>query len=360
MSELTKIDPNLATKTASGGTFSSIDEPPFTLYGLFKDEKGYFRFPPEIAEKVSDGVAYLNRQTAGGMVRFRTNSPSLAVSAKKPGSIDIMGHMAPMSSCGFDMYSGTTFLGGFVPPQPFGGEYTSERELCTAFCEKDEDGFFEVTMYLPTYGVYNDIGIKAADGYEIRPAKPFRNQKPVVFYGSSITQGGCSSSAGGSFVNMISRMLDLYCINLGFSGSAKAEPAMCEYLAELEMSAFVMDYDHNAPDSAHLEHTHFALYETVRKAKPDLPIIIASSVPVLTPSWQNGDAQGARREIIRATYQKAVAAGDKNVYFLDGCEFFEDVPFDYCTVDGVHPNTLGMYQMAKGFGSVLKQLDLEK
>jgi lysophospholipase L1-like esterase len=145
--------------------------------------------------------------------------------------------------------------------------------------------------------------------------------------------------------------MNLYCLNLGFSGSARGEDAITEYMANLDMSVFVLDYDHNAPTVEHLEATHEKVYKAVRAKHPDMPIVIASSIPVR--GWSR-DAQIKRREVIYQTYKNAVEAGDKNVYFLNGEEFFSnEVPFDYCTVDGCHPNDVGMLMMAKGFEKVL-------
>ena len=61
----------------------------------------------------------------------------------------------------------------------------------------------------------------------------------------------------------------------------------------------------------------------------------------------------ARLEIIKATHDKAVAEGDKRVWFLDASTFF---PFDHDehTVDGVHPTDLGFYLMAKGIEPTLR------
>lgn len=79
---------------------------------------------------------------------------------------------------------------------------------------------------------------------------------------------------------------------------------------------------------------------------------MASSIP-----WYPvGRYDPSRREIVRRTYEHAVARGDKNVYFLDGASFFEEVPYDLCTIEGIHPNTMGMYLMAEGFYKVLKDI----
>jgi hypothetical protein len=68
-----------------------------------------------------------------------------------------------------------------------------------------------------------------------------------------------------------------------------------------------------------------------------------------------------RREIIRDNYKRAVAEGDKNVYFVDGESLFEGEMWDTCTVDGAHPNDLGFFRNAQVIGKVLKKaLNKEK
>ena len=127
---------------------------------------------------------------------------------------------------------------------------------------------------------------------------------------------------------------------------------MVAYLASLDMSVFVCDYDHNAPSEEHLAATHWPLYCAMRKAKPDLPIILISAPDVL----HNPDWFAPRREIVRATYLRAKEAGDENIYWIDGGELFAGEDADSCTVDGCHPNDLGFYQMARAIEKVLAPL----
>lgn len=134
------------------------------------------------------------------------------------------------------------------------------------------------------------------------------------------------------------------------------EENMAEYISGLDMSALVLDYDHNSPDEKHLLKTHKKFFNIVRAKNPGLPIIIASAIPCTL--WSDEFCK-TRKKIIFDTYLSAVNAGDKNVYFLDGEKFFtEEIPFDECTVDGIHPNDTGMHLMANGFMSVLRRLKL--
>jgi lysophospholipase L1-like esterase len=120
-------------------------------------------------------------------------------------------------------------------------------------------------------------------------------------------------------------------------------------MAGLDMSVFVCDYDHNAPNPEHLAATHEPLYRAIREKHPTLPIIF-----ITRPSVLEAADRKARLDVIKATYDKAVAEGDENVWFLDASEFF---PFgsNEHTVDNCHPTDLGFYLMAKGIEKALRE-----
>ena len=128
-----------------------------------------------------------------------------------------------------------------------------------------------MTVFLPLFGEVESLEIGICEGASLSAHTPYTHNLPVVFYGSSITQGACASRPGRAYEAMISRKYDLNYIGLGFSGACRAEKAIVEYMATLEMSAFVSDYDHNAPTREHLAATHHYLYETIRRKHPDIP-----------------------------------------------------------------------------------------
>ena len=154
-------------------------------------------------------------------------------------------------------------------------------------------------------------------------------------------------------------------LNFGFSGSFKAEDLIVDYLNTLSMSAFVSDYDHNAPTAEHLKNTHYRMYEKIREKHPDLPYVMITRPDVLNNEYSSkvkGElASGAviRRDIIYESYRKAIESGDRNVYFIDGDSFFAGEYQDCATVDSTHPNDYGMVRMADVIGCTLKKLNLK-
>ena len=215
-----------------------------------------------------------------------------------------------------------------------------------------------LTINFPTYSNVSELYIALKEGSKLGHGMKYRNKKPVVFYGSSITQGACASRPGNIYQNVFSRRMGMDYINLGFSGSGKAEDVIVDYMAKLEMSVFVSDYDHNAPNVEYLEKTHEKMYKKIRERNPDIPYIIMSK-----PDFEGTyDINVRRRNVIMRTYENALFSGDKKVYFIDGEAIFKGDYADMCTVDTVHPNDLGFALMAKAFintfGKVMRENDV--
>ena len=322
---------------------------PFGLYGVFYDEKRerYQRLPYELAEQVGEGVAYLSKNTAGGRIRFVTDSPYVSIYYKMPiHTTD--SHITKLGKSGFDLYRKTkndtqlTYFRSFRPPNE-----PAEQGVLTQNAAGTEGQMVEYTINLPLYDDVNELYIGLKKGSKIEAPAPYRFEKPVVFYGSSITQGGCASRPGNAYQGFISRDYNIDYINLGFSGSARGEQAMAEYIAGLKMQAFVCDYDHNAPNPEHLQATLEPFYRTIRAKHPKLPIIFVSKPDTNRP-------MATCTKIIHDVYEKAKQAGE-NVYFIDGYELFEGDHRDACTVDGCHPNDLGFLRMANRIGAELKK-----
>jgi lysophospholipase L1-like esterase len=209
-----------------------------------------------------------------------------------------------------------------------------------------------IEIYTPLYNCVYEIFIGLKEGCTLLPAVEYPNKIPVVFYGSSITQGGCASHPGNDYVSIVCRDLGLDYVNLGFSGNAKGEPIMADYLANLQAKIMVLDYDFNAPSVEWLKQTHYPLYQKIRAAQPDVPIVFMTrpnflyDPKVCTP----------RREVIYNNYLQAQKNGDKNVYFIDGETLLGGEDWHLCTVDNCHPNDLGFYRMAMRVKSVLQDI----
>ena len=344
-----KIDKNFAVKSEikrDGIRFYDIEDEPFRIYGVFKENGRFVRLPEQTAKRVSEGVEDLRKNTAGGRVRFATDSSYIAIHAVMD-NIEVMPHFPLAGSAGFDMFikndGGDIYGGTFMPPSDMQNGYDEIIDI-------PQPGMKTVTVELPLYCNVVGLYIGLDENARLERAEDYTFENPIVYYGSSITQGGCASKPGSSYQSIISRMFDVNYINLGFSGSCKGEDAMAEYIASLDMSVFVYDYDHNAPTASFLEETHERFFQMFRQAKPDTPVIMMSR-----PKYYLTEDDILRRDIIRKTYENAVNSGDKNVYFIDGSSLMDDFIKDNGTVDGCHPTDSGFACMAKRLSAELER-----
>lgn len=345
MCDMTQIDRNFAVESTlekENIRFYSADKPPFCLYGLLKENGAYCRMPEQAAEQVSARVHVLYKKTSGGRVRFRTDSSYVAIKAVMHGvvRIPVLSHVGGNS---FDLYADNVFVEAFVPSADMKDGYESLIEL-----EGKRER--EITIHFPLYAGVNELYIGLEDGACVKAASPYEAGAPIVCYGSSITQGGCASRPGMSYQNILARRLNRDFLCLGFSGNAKAEDAMSDYIKGLAMSAFIYDYDHNAPTVEHLRNTHEKMFRAIRQAQPNLPILILPR-----PRYTLLEEEKERFAIIEATYRHAREAGDQNVYLIDGPTLMA-VCEDEGTIDGCHPNDFGFVSMAKAIGEVLEQI----
>ncbi|MBQ7386681.1 MAG: hypothetical protein IJW03_00790 [Clostridia bacterium] len=348
--DISQIDKNFALPVINEPDIEWIDarDERFALYGVYFDETedAFVRMPSDVAKATNDGVAALFRHTSGGRIRFTTDSPYVALKAvvTKPG---VMRNITMIGMTGFGVYSDGKYLGPIIPDYAAMARTEGGRAGVSGIvrmCSGEHNMEVYMPLYNGTFSVY--IGIKK--GSVLKPYR-YTDTRRVMYYGSSITQGGCASHPGNDYAAMLSRMLDIDYLNLGFSGSARGEAVMCDYLARQECDVFVLDYDHNAPNAKHLLDTHYPLYETVRRANPTLPIVMMSR-----PDFRGDTDSIARRDAIRATYERALSEGDSNVYYIDGETLFDGDMRDSCTVDGCHPNDLGFFRMAQVVYPVLK------
>lgn len=350
--DMSKVDGNFKVENVEGigVLYYNALETPFSVEGFAwrKDGEKLYRIPKQTASNPNlKNVAGLANHTAGGAVRFQTDSRNIALRYKLKDTTD-MPHMTRSGACGFDVFISPpgdqdSYLKTVHPQRRAISEYSKEQVKIAQFQQRRMRQF---TIWLPLYGGVESLEVGIEKGAKILAPMPHKIKKPVLFYGSSITQGGCASRPANAYTTMLCRELDAEQINLGFSGNAKGEIEIARDIASLNLAAFVFDYDYNAPTPEHLEKTHEPFFLEIRKKHPNLPIIILSRCSNMTDR---------RRDIVKQTYLNAVARGDKNVSFIDGAELFGTTDKKYPTVDGCHPNDLGFYLMFQRILPTLKE-----
>lgn len=330
--------------------YSIKDVPALRVYGLYDYKNGdrFTRMPEDVAEKTSKNVKSLNYCTAGGRVRFTTTSNVLAVRAKVPEVLQLP-YWNPIGVSGFDVYVSNGIRDVYLTSMTTNNPMQTSDGICDI--RPLPGGKKEITLNLPLYQSINELYIGLTEDSELEARADYHFEKPVLYYGSSITQGACASRPGMAYEAIISRKLDCNYINLGFSGACNAEPAICEYLKTVDCSVFVYDYDHNSSVQG-LAQRHEGLYKAFRETHPDTPVIIVGRPDFFIFDSHAAD-DASRREILMNTYKNAFDRGD-NVIYIDGYSLFADEDRDDCIVDGTHPNDLGYSKMAEVIGNAVE------
>ena len=340
-----EIDKNFAVNSSidkSEFNFYSAEE--LSVHGVTKIDGIFRRMRYEDAKRVSENVALISTECAGGRCRFATDSERVAILVKYR-SVAKVSNYSYTATLGFDLYTGGHYVGCFVPPQNTAD--TLEGVINTENVERKMRVY---TLNFPVCSEICELYVGIDKGAQMESASEYSISKPIVFYGSSTTQGACASRPGNTYENMISRALDCDYINLGFWGNALGEVAMAEYIASLDMSVFVYDYDYNSPSAEHLEKTHEKMFKIIREKNPELPIIMLSA-----PKCELDKEFKKRVAIIKRTYKNAIACGDKHVKFMSGRAILKGIE-GVALADNIHPGDMGFSNIAKCLIKEIKKM----
>ncbi len=346
---------------------------PIAVHG-FAPGAGWRRLPADLTaalEPDNPGLTELATCSAGVRARFISSSPSFHLRVRYTITMQMV-HMTLLGQNGFDLYvvedGMERYAGSLQPPHTADHEATLSFSFPTAARR-------ELVLYWPLFAAVSELSIGVPVPYTIEAPTLYSDPLPIVAYGSSITHGGCASRPGNAWPAILGRMLQRDVHNLGFSGHAKGERPIASHFAAIPASVIILDYDHNAPDAAHLERTLPAMVEEIRASRPRTPLVLISkpdvhqSSAVLPGTPADREERARRTAVIRGVWEDAVAAGDERIWFIDGAELFLDMQLidyviedvdveldekqrsiqqgiDACTVDGCHPNDLGFWRMA--------------
>jgi hypothetical protein len=309
------------------------------------------RLPVKAEGKVRSAVWGLSHDSAGICVRFSSDSPSIHCRWTVLKSNLALPHMPATGVSGVDLYVNTGrnwhWLATGRPTTP-----TNSAALVTNLPKQRR----EYLLYLPLYNGVSSVEIGITQQASISPLpREDKKAKPIVFWGTSITQGGCASRPGMVHTAILGRRLNVPVINLGFSGNGKMEPEVAKLMAELDASVYVMDCLPNCTAAEVTERTA-PLVAILRKARPMTPIVLvedrtyADAFLVAARENRNSSARAA----LNAEYEKLIAAGDKNLHYLRGDTLLGADGED--TVDGSHPTDLGFVRQADAMEKILSPL----
>jgi hypothetical protein len=197
-----------------------------------------------------------------------------------------------------------------------------------------------------------EVGVVEGETVEAGPARG-AGVKPVVFYGSSILQGGCASRPGMAYPAIVGRRLDWPVINQGYSGNGKSEMEMAELFTELDAAVFVYDSLPNLSVDEARERVEPFL-RALRKARPAMPLVLVENAIYadFDYSEQRRVLITEKNRILKAAYEKLRKEGDKRVHYVRAERLYGDD--GEATVDGTHATDVGFMRMADEVGRVLR------
>ncbi len=316
-------------------------------------ENRYDRLPASYKDIVREEVWELSKSSTGLSIRFITNSSIIKVKWEILNDLK-MDHMPETGIKGVDLYFRNKDKWQYLNTgRPKGklNEYTLVENMTV---EKRE-----YKVYLPLYdGVANiEIGINSSS-FIIVPEQNL--EKPIIFYGTSITQGGCASRPGMAHTNIINRKLDRDIINFGFSGNGKMEEPLAKLISEFDAEIYVIECLPNMLSPQNITERTIPLIDTIREKNPNASIILVdlfkSTFSVLDKKvleWGKGMDNALKIE-----YQKMIDLGYDNLFYFDSLKALGDDQEG--TVDGVHFTDVGFIRYADFLIKKFKELGLIK
>ena len=314
-------------------------------------ESPYDRLPISYKEKVREPVWDLSKASAGITVRFHSNSTSINLKWTVLNDLD-MPHMAATGIKGIDLYTKynnkwryVTTAGALVGLKTYQNksipaDSINEYELI----KNMSPDFREYKLFLPLYDGVTKLEIGIDNNALINKASP-NPVKPIVFYGTSITQGGCASRPGMAHTNIISRKLDVDCINYGFSGNGRMEMPIVELISDIDASFYVIECLQNM-DSEQVKERVRPLVDMIRTKHPLTPIVLVENM-MYTTAFLDQTIETTliqENEALKNEFDKIIKRGTPNIFYIkDNKDFLSD---NEGTVDGVHLTDLGFLRYA--------------
>ena len=353
--QIAKWDPAMAVANATVDTsgIKWIDGRYLPLEGkAFPDVEAFYdRLPANVTTNVNGGVRSMKHHSSGLQFRFKTTSPHVSFRWVPWSKTLSMDHMPSTGVSGIDVYV-----------QKPDGKW---RYLTTGRIRSAAGGSLDrlrivpgtpICVNLPLYNGVTEFKLGIDKNATVESLGPRKSgvEKPVVFYGTSITHGGCCSRPGLAFVNIVGRDLDVPVVNLGFSGSGVMEFEMSEHLAAIDASCYVLDCLWNMGMSSdgkrggrNVDQNYEPFIRNLRAKRPGVPIVMAEQCDVFC------GPPNAKDKFIKALYERLVAEGWKDLVYLPKNKMYTGD----CdgTVDTCHPNDLGMRSMADAFGNAVRQ-----
>lgn len=312
----------------------------------------YDRLPERIQNQVRKPVWDLSKNSAGLQLHFETDAPEIVIKYVVSGQLQ-MPHMPATGVSGVDLYAQDDDGNWLWAAGRF-----SFGDTITYRYNNLNSGKREYTLYFPLYNTVRWMEIGVPENNHFTPL-PLSKKKPVIVYGTSIAQGACASRPGLAWTNILSRKLNRPVINLGFSGNGRLETPILNLLTELDAAVYVLDCLPNMTTSYMptdtLKQRLTDAFVILRSAKPFIPILFTEHDGYAGDDLNNTQlAQYTEaNQALDEVFDSLQKAGMLNIYLLKKEAIAQGIE---TTVDGTHPNDIGMMHYAEAYDEILGQV----
>ena len=313
----------------------------------------YGRLPEKMKPDVREVVWDKSQESTGLIVRFRTDASVVQVRYQVKNRLEFE-HMPATGGSGLDLYS----LEKDNTWRWTGGNYLFGDTILYTF-PSGEGKEREYYLYLPLYNKLKWLEIGIPEDATLTPL-PIREKQQVVIYGTSIVQGGCASRPGMTWPAILGRRLHAPVINLGFSSNGLLEEPIIELMAGMDAKIFILDclpnLMHLGDDMIKMRITDAIRY--IREKKPDTPILLTENASANIGLLDTNLDAGFHKvnKLMQEAFSKLKSDGIQKIYLLSGKQIRLD---NESTVDGQHPNDVGMERYASAYQKMIQDIFYE-
>ncbi len=314
------------------------------------------RLPEKAKQTVRPEVWNLSKNSAGEYIQFTSNATEIVVRYKVTGGLS-MPHMPATGVSGVDLYALDINNNWHWAK----GNYNFGDTITYTFSNLfNSIPIKEYRLYLPLYNTPTWLNIAVDSSKQFSPIA-VHNNPPVVLYGTSIMQGACASRPGLAWSNILGRKLNLPIVNLGFSGNGRLETALIDLLTEIDARLYVLDCQPNLVDrkvftAGEIQNRIRNAVKNLQNKHPETPVLLVEhccGLPAVNMDTAMVNTYTWTSNILAETFAVMKANGTKNIYLMKST----DIGFDAeSTVDGTHPNDIGMMKYADAYEKVIRSI----
>ena len=297
------------------------------------------RFSRLISDSAFDGDA------PGSSIRFSTDATDVKLLVHYP-DMDMSGARPFYLSKGVCVIDGVKRIG--IDRRQ---EKAEDVEISLADDEEPRQRYFEI--FLPISDTVEVVGLRMNSEARLFALEARPKQIRYVAFGDSITQGYFAGDPTRTYPSIIGEEFNWETLNMGFSGR-QIVPHDARAVARLNPDVVsimigVNDYLHKVSVEEVARRFENWL-EEFRLAKPDVPVVIVTPLPVPGGHWRAAGLEAYRdriKEVVQARNEAHTVVVDGKSILPKRANYFKD---------GLHPNGTGFSYIAHNLSLYLEPL----